>query len=315
MEKGTFPPVLTSLIKSISTESQLYSWHLNSTMKAYSLTIEWARIHSSGKKENVCQDSQQIVNGENSPQDMALFCTDCDMDAAADKEMDDNVLKKNLQREDIDVRCVVNTREDENKTDVIIDQGECDTPEAITTENKVDYKTHRSFQHGESSKAYKRRDKRENFDFLPGKQTAIVAAEHEDGVTNKISGCFSKQDDNIKKAICSCGETFSPRRSSLSHLLSNCPVSLCFRVDLECDVRQVIDGWHGDDKSAGEAWWQGYKKNGSPDEQLKLKDENIDCLSALIDNFINIASTKTLKDQIGNYFAIITGPCRNSKLE
>ena len=41
---------------------------------------------------------------------MALFSNDCGMDAAADKEMDDNVLKKNLQREDIDVRCVVNTR-------------------------------------------------------------------------------------------------------------------------------------------------------------------------------------------------------------
>ena len=105
------------------------------------------------------------------------------MDAAADKEMDDNVLKKNLQREDIDVRCVVNTREDENKTEVIIDQGECDTPEAITTENKIDYKTQRSFQPGKNSKAYKRRDKREHFDFLPGKQTTIVAAEHDDGVT------------------------------------------------------------------------------------------------------------------------------------
>ena len=115
------------------------------------------------------------------------------------------------------------------------------------------------------------------------------------------------QDDNIKKAICSCGERFSSRRSSLSHLLNNCPVSLCFRIDLECDVRQVIDGWQGDDKNAGEAWWQGYKKNGSPDEQLKLKDENIDRLSALMDNFINIATTKTLKDQTGNYFAIITG--------
>ena len=106
MEKSMFPPVLTSLIKSISTESQLYSWHLNSTMEAYSLTIEWARIRSSGKKENVSQHSPQIENKENSPQDMALFSTDCGMDAAADKEMDDNVLKKNLQREDIDVRCV-----------------------------------------------------------------------------------------------------------------------------------------------------------------------------------------------------------------
>ncbi|CAH3193929.1 unnamed protein product [Porites evermanni] len=287
MEKSMFPPVLTSLIKSISTESQLYSWHLNSTLEAYSLTIEWARIRSIGKKENVSQHPQQIVNEENSPQDTALFSTDCGMDAAADKDMDDNVLKKNLQREDIDVRCVVrNAREDENETEVIIDQGECDVPEAITTENKVDYKTQRSFQPGENSKAYKRRDKRENFDFLPGKQTAFVAAEHEDGVTNKISGCFSKPDDNIKKAICSCGETFSSRRSSLSHLLSNCPVSLCFRIDLECDVRQVIDGWHGDGKNAAEAWWQGYKKNGFPDEQLKLKDENIDCLSALMDNFI-----------------------------
>ena len=156
-----FPPVLTSLIKSISTESQLYSWHLNSTMEAYSLTIEWARIRSSGKKENVSQHSPQIVNEENSPQDTALFSTDCGMDAAADKEMDDNVLKKNLQREDIDVRCVVrNAREDENKTEVIIDQGECDTPQAITTENKVDYKTQRSFQPRESSKANKRRDER-----------------------------------------------------------------------------------------------------------------------------------------------------------
>lgn len=302
-----FPPVLTSLIKSISTESQLYSWHLNSTMEAYSLTIEWARIRSSGKKENVSQHSPQIVNEENSPQDTALFSTDCGMDAAADKDMDDNVLKKNLQREDIDVRCVVNTREDENKTKVIIDQGECDTPEAITTENKVDYKTQRSLQPGESSKAYKQRDKRENFDFLPGKQTTIVAAEHEDRVTNKISGCFSKQDDNIKKAICSCRETFSSRRSSLSHLLNNCPVSLCFRIDLECDVRQVIDGWPGDEKNVGEAWWQGYMKNGSPDEQLKLKDENIDRLSALMEKFINITTKNTLKDQTGNYFAIITG--------
>ena len=118
-----FPPVLTSLIKSISTESQLYSWHLNSTMEAYSLTIEWARTRSSGKKENVPQHSPQIVNEENSPQDTALFRTDCGMDTAADKEMDHKVLKKNLQREDIDVRCVVNTREDEKKTEVIIDQG------------------------------------------------------------------------------------------------------------------------------------------------------------------------------------------------
>ena len=69
----------------------------------------------------------------------------------------------------------------------------------------------------------------------------------------------------------------------------------------------MIDGWHGEDKNAVEAWWQGYKKNGYPDEQLKLKDENIDRLSALMDNFINIATTKTLKDQTGNYFAIITG--------
>ena len=69
----------------------------------------------------------------------------------------------------------------------------------------------------------------------------------------------------------------------------------------------MIDGWHGDGKNAAEAWWQGYKKNGFPDEQLKLKDENIDCLSALMDNFIKKATTKTLKDQIGNYFAIITG--------
>ena len=69
------------------------------------------------------------------------------------------------------MRCTVrNAREDENKTEVIIDQGECDTPEAITTENKVDYKTQRSFQPGESAKAFKRRDNGENFDFLPGKQ-------------------------------------------------------------------------------------------------------------------------------------------------
>ena len=189
-----FPPVLTSLIKSISTESQLYSWHLNSTMEAYSLTIEWARIRSSGKKENVSQHPQQIVNEENSPQDTALFSNDCGMDAAADKDMDDNVLKKNLQREDIDVRCVVrNAREDENETEVIIDQGECDVPEAITTENKVDYKTQRSFQPGENSKASKRRHKREHFDFLPGKHTTIVAAEHEDGVTNKSAAAFQSK--------------------------------------------------------------------------------------------------------------------------
>ena len=57
MEKSMFPPVLTSLIKSISTESQLCSWHLNSTMEEYLLTIEWARIRSSGKKENVSHHS------------------------------------------------------------------------------------------------------------------------------------------------------------------------------------------------------------------------------------------------------------------
>ena len=92
-----FPPVLTSLIKSISTESQLYSWHLNSTMEAYSLTIEWARIRSNGKKENVSQHSPQIVNEENSPHDTALFSTDCGMDETADKEMDETFSRKTFK--------------------------------------------------------------------------------------------------------------------------------------------------------------------------------------------------------------------------
>ena len=150
---------------------------------------------------------------------------------------------------------------------------------------------------------------REIFNLLPVKSnechTAIVT--DEDKITETTSERFSKQDDYMKKVICSCGETFTAHQSSLSHLLSSCPVSLCFRIELNCNVQQVIDSWHGDEKIAGVSWWQDYKKNGFPDVQVELKDEKVERLSALINQFIERASTETLNDQNGSSFVLMTG--------
>ena len=123
MKNTTFPPVLTSLTNSISTEGRLHCWRLNSTLETYSLTIEWTRLSSCLGKNDSRQGSafcyksdQQIINGDNLPQNSVAFSKDSGNDIASQK-LKDNDLRKTLEtneRSDFHIRRLESPRTDEN---------------------------------------------------------------------------------------------------------------------------------------------------------------------------------------------------------
>ena len=100
----------------------------------------------------------------------------------------------------------------------------------------------------------------------------------------------------------------------LSHLVIYPLAIYCFTAPLvfaselnSSATYSEIDSWHGDEKIIGKAWWQGFKRNGFPDVLLELKDKKVERLSALVNNFIERASSQTLKDQNGNLFVLMAG--------
>ena len=221
---------------------------------------------------------------------------------------------------DFQTTCLQSPKMDESFEE-FDDHGECEITKATMMENKIRYGTRECVRgkrkpvaSQKKTRVYRQKFNRENFNLSPENASEHHKATEADELTNdnviaEITGvCFSKQkQDHRKKATCSCGETFNSRHLSVNHLLFHCPVSLCFRIQLECNIQREIDSWHGDEKVAGEAWWQGFKKNGFPDVLLELQDEKVDRLSALVSHFIGRASTQTLKDQNGKDFLLMAG--------
>lgn len=325
MEENTFPPVLKSLINSINAEGHLESWQLNTTLEKYSLTLEWARSafcnnddHKASKSDSRLENSAQKPD-----QTAALLNEDHDNDASKEVDMRENQENvKTTKRCDFQKRCVQRPRTDDNiEEDIELNAlNESEIPEAVMNENEVEYTTQLSVQGrrkpstlNETQLCERNIYWKTQFNSSPGKyngsHTASVSGQltNDNRVTETHSMHFSKQDDNKKKAICSCGETFSSRSLSISHLLSTYPVSLCFRVELECNVQRVIDSWHGDDKVIGKSWWQSYKNNGFPEIEMELKDEKSEQLETLVNRFIERTITQTLRDKNGNSFVLMSG--------
>ncbi len=326
MEENTFPPVLKSLINSINAEGHLQSWQLNTTLDTYSLTLEWDRKAFCNNDDHKPSESVEswLENSTQTPgQTTALLNEDHNTDVSKEVKMQ-WINVKTLKRCDSQTRCVQNPStvdnnyiEDDTELNVL---NESDIPEAAMNENEVEYETQISIQGRrkpnpliETQLCERNFNLKTRFNSSPGKYNGSHTASDSGQLTNDNrvketrSMHFSKQDDDKKKAICSCGEAFSSRSLSISHLLSTCPVSLCFRVELEYNVQQVIDSWHGDEKVIGKAWWQSYKTNGFRDIGIELKDEKTEQLQALVNQFIDKTITQTLRDKKGNSFVLMAG--------
>ena len=318
MEENAFPPVLKNLINSINAEGRLQSWQPQTTLETYSLTLEWIRPASCKETED-----HKFMNSDSSAENSAqasdqttLLETDHDYDMAANTQRKKG---KTVKSYDFPTNCVQSPRtdnitEERNELNAI---SESEIPEALMNENEVDYDTQVSRLEKRQPEPERKTlvssfKRKAQFNFSPRKQGGHIAdfsgqVANDNRVTEALSVPFSKQDDHKNQAICSCGEAFTSRNLSLSHLLSTCPVSLCFRVELECNIQRMIDSWHGDQRVIGKAWWQSYKDNGFPDALLKLKDEKAKQLEVIVNKFIESAFTRPLRDHNGNEFVLITG--------
>lgn len=318
-ELTTFPPVLMDLIKSINAEGNLQSWQLNTTLETYSLTLEWTK--SAFCNINDKSDSRPDNLARKPAQTVAL---NADYGKDVSKEADKREVNVKIKYSDYSqTRCLQNPRMNQNKEEdieLMPAYSESETPEALMTENEVEYETQIFTQAtrklcpmNKTQVCRVNLNRKTQSNLSPAKDNGNHTANFSDElgddnrVTHTHSKPFSKQDGDKKKAICSCGEVFTCRNLSLRHLLSNCPVSLCFRIELECNVQRVIDGWHGDEKVIGKAWWQSYKNNGFPDAVVEVKDEKVQQLGALVNQFIERAITQTLTDQNGHLFVLMAG--------
>lgn len=320
MEDNAFPPWLKNLINSINAEGRLQSWELQTTLEKYSLTLEWIRPAScKGTRDHKFKPMNTVSRAENWAQtsdQTTLLETDHDYDMEADTQRKNG---KTVKSYDFPRNCVQSPRADN-----IIEEGnelnavsESETPEAVMNENEVEYNTQVYRLEKRQPEPWTKTlvssfKKKTQFNFSPrknGGQTADFSGQvaNDNRVTEAQSVPSSMQDDHKKQAICSCGEAFISRSLSLSHLLSTCPISLCFRVELECNIQRVIDSWHGDQKVIGKAWWQSYKDKGFPDAVLELKDEKAKQLEVIVNKFIESAFTRPLRDHNGNEFVLITG--------
>ena len=327
MENTTFPAVLVNVMNSINAEGLLHSWRLDSTLKSYSLTIEWKRLSSSQGERDFrnsqvvrqtdSQESPMISKPENSRPKPAAVSADSSKDEL--HKCDENILGRDLKANDCtDFQRCLRSMKSDGGIEEDTAQRDRESAKATTTENKVKYETQMSFQGRSKPVANhnkpivcERNVKRGTFILSPEKVwSSSTSASDEPTFDNAIAEtvcCFSRQDNRGKKAVCSCGQTFTSRHLSVSHLLLHCPVSLCFRIELECNIQREIDSWHGDQKGVGKAWWHCYKKNGFPDVLLELKEEKVNRLSTLVNDFIERAGSEKLKDQNGDFFVLMVG--------
>ena len=314
MEDIAFPAVLRNLINSINAEGRLQSWQLQTTLETYSLTLEWIRPASCNGISNHKFKLTKSDSAQAPRQTATLVETDNDYDMKA------NTQGKNGNSSDFPRNCVQSPRDDNNikEGNELHVLSEREVPESVMTENEVKYETqvsNRKKRQPEPSTKTKISsiNGTTQFNFSPRKHrshTACVSdqvANNNNRVTETHSVSFSNHDEHKKKAICSCGEVFNSRKLSISHLLSTCPVSLCFRVELECNIQQVIDSWPGDQKVIGKAWWHSYKNNGFPDAVQELKHEKAEQLEVVVNKFIERAFTRLLRDHNGNEFVLIAG--------
>ena len=313
MEDDAFPPVLKYLINSINAEGRLQSWQLQTTLETYSLTLEWIRPAScNGISDHKLRPSKSDSRTAN------LHSAQVSGQTATLLETDQGKIRKTVKSHDSPRNCVKSPRayniiEESYELNAF---SESAMPEAVMNENEVEYATQVCSQEKRQPEPSRTTQvssfKKTQSNFSPrkhGVHTANVSGQvaNDNRVTETHSVPFSKHDEHKKQAICSCGEAFTTRNLAVSHLLSTCPVSRCFRVELECNIQRLIDSWHGDQEVIGKAWWQSYKNNGFPDAVQELEDEKAKQLESLVNQFIDRAFTQTLNDHNGKEFVLIEG--------
>lgn len=150
MENTTFPAVLVNLMNSINAEGLLRSWRLDSTLKSYSLTIEWKILSSSqGERDfrnsqvvcqTVSQESPVISKPENSRPKPAAVSADSSKDEL--QKCDENILGRDLKANDCTdfQRCFRSLKSDRSFEEDTA-QRDRESTKAITTENEVKYET------------------------------------------------------------------------------------------------------------------------------------------------------------------------------
>ena len=326
MDNATFPPVLKNLIDFVNAEGRLQTWRLNSTLESYCLTIEWKKLSPRQEKGDLrnaqacChsndQETPKILKAETFTQKNPA--TKIDSYKNDLQESKDNILAKTNERSDFQTRFLQNSKKDREsfgKDTEFDDHRRSESGKSTRMENKVKYETQvrtkerrKSMTSQWKTQVYKENVNRETFNLSPDKAKEDQTSHGNNAIAGTNSTCFqSKQVGHGRIVTCACGETFTSRHLPISHLLFHCPVSLCFRTELECNIQREIDSWHGDEKIIGKAWWQGFKRNGFPDVLLELKDKKVERLSALVNSFIERASSQTLKDQNGNLFVLMAG--------
>ena len=111
-----------------------------------------------------------------------------------------------------------------------------------------------------------------------------------------------------KTAKCSCGKTFYVKEDAISHVMFNCPLSLCFRIELDIKVNRIIDKWKSEvARISGRKWWHLYKTSGFPSANISFPEHASDDIELVINEFIHNSCNKKLFDKNGNCFVLING--------
>ena len=139
-------------------------------------------------------------------------------------------------------------------------------------------------------------------------QTNTLETQNTDFNNNsKLSGCYGSRFCS-NQARCACGETFTIKEDAIRHVLFNCPVSLCFRVELDIKVNRIIDQWKSEaNRISGRKWWHLYKTSGSPDVNMSFPENALDDIEAHINTFIEKSCRTELLDKTGQRFVLIEG--------
>ena len=105
-----------------------------------------------------------------------------------------------------------------------------------------------------------------------------------------------------KRAKCCCGKRFAKKEEAVRHVLSECPINVCFRVYLDIKVNRLIDRWENEaNRIMGRAWWQMYRTGFFP---------NVDKRSPVLREIQNVINEFIQKVSSEKFTEIGRASCR-----
>ena len=116
----------------------------------------------------------------------------------------------------------------------------------------------------------------------------------------------SSHEGRSKRAKCCCGQRFTRKEDAIHHVLSECRISVCFRVYLDIKVNRLIDRWEDEaNRIMGREWWQMYRTGCLPD--VVKRSPVLQEIQNLISEFIEKVSNEKFADKQGGEFIILEG--------